>query len=183
MIYATTPRLRLRALTRDDLPRVVELIGDWDVARWLARVPYPYAMKDAEEFFGRSVEECQRFVLADKKSDALLGIAGLNDDALFETTLHERAVGYWLGKPFWGQGLMSEAVLAVIDLAFQQPFLKRITASTDPQNLASQNVLRKAGLRYLGTFPRTKEVLRAGPEATRWEMTRVDFEKMQDVGL
>ena len=43
MIYAETDRLYLRHLAVDDLPRLVELIGDWEVARWLRRVPHPCA--------------------------------------------------------------------------------------------------------------------------------------------
>jgi hypothetical protein len=36
-----------------DLPRLAELIGDWEVARWLVAVPYPYQLKDAEDFYER----------------------------------------------------------------------------------------------------------------------------------
>jgi RimJ/RimL family protein N-acetyltransferase len=50
MIYAETDRLLLRALARADLPRLAELIGDWEVARWLVAVPYPYRSKTPRNF-------------------------------------------------------------------------------------------------------------------------------------
>jgi RimJ/RimL family protein N-acetyltransferase len=50
MIYAETKRLVLRALDRADLPRLAELIGDWDVARWLVAVPYHTRSKTPRTF-------------------------------------------------------------------------------------------------------------------------------------
>jgi RimJ/RimL family protein N-acetyltransferase len=81
MIFAQTPRLTLRALEIFDLPRVTELIGDWDVARWLVLVPYPYHLKDAEEFFEKqnthyAVGKPQFFAIADRKSNCVLGGVG-----------------------------------------------------------------------------------------------------------
>lgn len=179
MIFAETERLRLRALRREDLPRYVELIGDWDVARWLSSVPYPYFMKHAEEFLAR-METAYRagtpelFLITDKVSGEMMGAVGLHP-AKFTGQAEDRAlaeVGYWLGRPYWGRGVMTEAVKAVLGLGFQRPELRLITAVTDPANHASQNVLRKAGLQYRGTEPCAKQTLRDREEITRWEARR-----------
>lgn len=179
MIFAETERLRLRALRREDLPRYVELIGDWDVARWLSSVPYPYFMKHAEEFLAR-METAYRagtpelFLITDKVSGEMMGAVGLHP-AKFTGQAEDRTlaeVGYWLGRPYWGRGVMTEAVKAVLGLGFQRPELQLITAVTDPANHASQNVLRKAGLRYRGTEPCAKQTLRDREEITRWEARR-----------
>ena len=45
-----TARLRLRPVTPADAPAIVEGVGDWDVAKWLAVVPHPYTADDAREF-------------------------------------------------------------------------------------------------------------------------------------
>jgi RimJ/RimL family protein N-acetyltransferase len=46
-----TPRLQLRPFQTSDALRVADLVGDWDVARMLARVPHPYAVEDAQKWF------------------------------------------------------------------------------------------------------------------------------------
>ena len=45
-----TARLRLRPFGRADAPAIVALVGDLRVALWLARVPHPYGIGDAEWF-------------------------------------------------------------------------------------------------------------------------------------
>ena len=51
MIFTETARLRLRMLQKRDLLCLAELIGDWEVTRWMVRVPYPYKLQDAEDYF------------------------------------------------------------------------------------------------------------------------------------
>jgi len=179
MIFAETERLRLRALRREDLPRYVELIGDWDVARWLSSVPYPYFMKHAEELLARMEAACRAgtpelFLITDKASGEIMGGVGLHAargvGQTEDRTLAE--IGYWLGRTYWGRGVMTEAVKAVLGLGFQRPELRLITAVTDPANHASQNVLRKAGLRYLGTEACARQTLRESESIMRWEVRR-----------
>jgi len=181
MIYAETPRLHLRALEESDLPRLVELIGDWRVAKWMIRAPYPYHFKDAEEFFeiqqkhynaGRPVF----FAIIDKNSGVFMGGAGLHP-AQIDPRPEEIILGYWLGVPFWEKGFMSEAVKAAISLAFRRPDIKVLGAKTDPQNEPSLSVLEKSGLKFLGVFPRAELALRGSLEETRWELKREDYEK------
>ncbi len=182
MIFAETNRLILRALTREDLPRYTRLIGEWDVTQWLSRVPYPFTLKDAEKFL-RHMEEGYRadrpelFLIANKASDAAMGGVGLHPSNTQERLPEEVEIGYWLGRAYWGQGYMSEAVAAVLALAFRRPEIERVISTTDPANEASQNVLRRAGLTYVGLRPRVGEALRGGVEVTRWELTRVVYER------
>jgi RimJ/RimL family protein N-acetyltransferase len=182
MIYAETPRLILRSLEKTDLPRIVELIGEWDVARWLVRVPYPYHLKDAEEFYQRMRAAMDKgapeYFLLERKSDgAQTGAIGLHPPHQPSPQPGEFVVGYWLGRDYWGQGLMSEAIPAVIDHAFKRAEIAVLTATADPVNAASQNVLRKAGFACLGLSPcRDKTALRGGPDVMRWQITRTDYE-------
>jgi [ribosomal protein S5]-alanine N-acetyltransferase len=184
MIYAETPRLILRSLEPGDLPRVTELIGNWDVARWLAAVPHPYSQRDAEEYYARMAEAEQKgvpeyFLLQQKSDDEQIGAIGLHPSRELVSETGELVIGYWLGKAYWGQGLLSEGLVPVIDIAFKRPGTALLTATTDLANDASQNVLRKAGLIYLGTSPRrdVQETLRGSSDVTRWQLTRADYEK------
>jgi RimJ/RimL family protein N-acetyltransferase len=180
MIYAQTARLILRQLRRDDLPRLVTLIGDWEVAGRLAVVPYPYSLADAEAFYQRVEAAAQEgkppFCLMQEKGGRLIGGVGLHLSREPEPQQGEVVLGYWLGKPYWGRGLMSEAVGPVLGLAFARPEVTLLTATTDPANEASQNVLRKAGLHCLGLAPRRDHAaLRGGSTVVNWQMTRADY--------
>ena len=66
-------------------------------------------------------------------------------------TADERAeLGYWVGKPFWGQGYCTEAAQAVIAYGFQTLGLNRIQAHHFGRNPASGRVMQKLGMRYEG---------------------------------
>lgn len=187
MIYAETPRLILRALAKTDLPRVAELLNDWEVVRWLIQVPHPYNRHDAEEFYQRMAKTYERgapeyFLLQQKSDGAQIGAIGLHPSREANPKPGELVIGYWLGRSFWGQGLMSEAIRPVIDIAFQRPRTDVVTSTTDPANQVSQNVLRKVGFRYLGIFPHEEiRVLRGPNEVTHWQILRDEYEKRKIV--
>jgi [ribosomal protein S5]-alanine N-acetyltransferase len=63
---------------------------------------------------------------------------------------HRTAVGYRLGKQYWGKGYATEALRAVIAYLFEQTTVNRIYASTWAENTASARVLEKAGMRFEG---------------------------------
>ena len=63
-------------------------------------------------------------------------------------------IGYCIGKAWWGQGIMPEAMKAVMAYLFREVGMQRIEAGHDPENLASGAVLRKCGLTYEGTLRR-----------------------------
>lgn len=181
MIFAETKRLRLRSLKKEDLPRLAELIGERDVVRWMLRVPHPYTMKDAEAWLETVSERYKAgkpefFAIADRDGNALMGGVGIHPPTKPDPQPGEAELGYWLGKTYWGQGFMSEAVKAALPLGFARPETALIAASTDPDNKASQNVLRKAGFQYLGIHPRTEEKVRGSTTCTRWELSRKAFE-------
>ena len=181
LYFAETERLRLRTLERDDLPRYAGLIGDWEVSRWLFHVPHPYTHQDAESWLDHLTPSYEAgrpelFVIVDKDYDFVMGAIGLHASAAPKPAEGEIVLGYWLGKPYWGQGFMSEAVPPVLKIALARSYINKITTFTDLNNFASQNVLRKTGFRYLGMGPRVEQYcLRGGEEVTRWEMTREDY--------
>jgi RimJ/RimL family protein N-acetyltransferase len=62
----------------------------------------------------------------------------------------EVEIGYGLARAHWGKGYMREAVRTVIDWAFEQPSIYRVCATTDLENIPSQRVLEKVGMRREG---------------------------------
>lgn len=64
----------------------------------------------------------------------------------------EKEIGYCLGENWWGKGIMSEALTAVIDYIFTHTDATRIVANHAFENLASGKVMKKAGMQYEGTL-------------------------------
>jgi RimJ/RimL family protein N-acetyltransferase len=60
----------------------------------------------------------------------------------------EIEVGYLLSQPFWGQGLATEGAMASLSYGFETLGLKQIIGLTHPENIASQNVLKKCGMEF-----------------------------------
>ena len=75
-----------------------------------------------------------------------IGAVGLKDDV---SIIH---IGYCLGKAWWHQGIMSEALHALIDFFFQEVGANRIESRHDPRNPHSGMVMQKCGMKYEGTL-------------------------------
>jgi len=115
--------------------------------------PHPYKISDARKFIRLSLadEHETRFaIVVDGKAVGAIGL-GLHGDV--ERVSAE--IGYWLGEPFWGRGIMTEVVQAVTRFAVKQYRLTRIYAVPFEWNLASFRVLEKSGYRLEGRMQRS----------------------------
>jgi [ribosomal protein S5]-alanine N-acetyltransferase len=135
----TTQRLRLRAPVQADASRIAMFIGDWDVAKMLARVPHPYREADAIAWIG-SVDRSKRANYVLVHANGVIGAVGIEQRADGVAEL-----GYWLAKPFWGRGLVTEAATAVINAARVCGPRAAITCSHFDDNPASERVIQKLG--------------------------------------
>jgi RimJ/RimL family protein N-acetyltransferase len=146
-----TPRLKLRPLVAADAPTIHEYCSDWDVACRLARVPHPYPDELAETFIARQALDAAggtAHVFAIDYVGRLAGVIGIER--------RERGawdLGYWLGKPWWGRGLATEAARRITDFGFVDAGLDRIEARHHQDNLASGRVLAKCGFQEFGRGP------------------------------
>lgn len=137
-----TARLKLRPLTIEDAPRIAMFASDVDVARMTARIPHPYSERDAQGFIaGAAVGKALAIVHA----NGVIGVIGLEPRGADEAEL-----GYWLGKPFWGRGFVTEAGRAVIASSLQSCPNLTVTASHFQDNPASGHVLAKLGFTLSG---------------------------------
>ena len=139
-----TRRLRLRPLRRGDAPAIAAYLADYDVAKMLGHVPFPYKLKDAETFVEHHEGE-RVFAITLKASGELIGITSLRSISPKHADL-----GYWLGRPHWGHGYATEAAQRMIDYGFETLKLARIDADCRVVNEASRRVLRKCGFPFCG---------------------------------
>jgi RimJ/RimL family protein N-acetyltransferase len=132
-----TERLTLRPLTPEDAGDIAAALADWNVARWLTRVPHPYAPADAVWFLGHPVSH---------------GAFAIETNGRFVGVVHIGAtgeLGYWLAPACHGQGLMTEAAHAAVDAHFAQGG-SDLTSGYHIGNDASAKVLEKLGFRVTG---------------------------------
>ncbi len=144
-------RIHLSDIRPTDTPVLVEYLNDEDIYKKTLRIPHPYTEADAEKFIGFTAETTAKhghpvhFAIRDE-SEQLIG--GFGFDGL--TYGHRAEIGYWLAKPFWGQGIMTEVVRSVCALAIDEWKLVRITAHVFVHNKASARVLEKNGFEFEG---------------------------------
>lgn len=146
-MFARTPRLLLRPGFPEDAPALAMAIADRAIVRNLAVVPWPYGLRDAEAFLARPRDPVLPSLLIFQRTSGapqLVGSCGLGRRASGAIEL-----GYWITRPFWGQGIATEACAALIDIA-RTLGLEQLEASHFLDNPASARVLEKLGFQQLG---------------------------------
>ncbi len=141
-----TPRLALRPVHRDDLRDLLEVNGDPEVTRFL---PYP-AWKSVDD--GAAWLERMN-ALASTGTGQQLVVVRTADSKVIGTVLLFRydegsarlELGYVLGRQYWRQGLMREALAATCGHAFSAMGIRRIEAEVNPANGASGTLLQSLG--------------------------------------
>ena len=135
----STPRLQLRRPAERDAASIVAIAGDWEVARRLARIPHPYTQEHFRFFMDSVVPEEPTWVIVWRQTAQLIGVIGLhpNDDG------QSAEVGYYIGRPFWGQGFATEAARIIVQAGFDVFRCVKLTSGYQADNLASGRVLEK----------------------------------------
>lgn len=170
-----TGRLVLRAPRPADLDSCAELLGDYEVARMLSRVPYPYDLEAGRSYLARSVERWQDIAGADE-----LGFHVDHDGRMiggmgFKKLQATPEIGYWLGRPYWGRGFMSEAVEAAVTWLFEHTDHERLAGEAMTENSGSLKVLEKLGFRHVGEVGCASVSRGATVPALRMEVTKTEF--------
>ena len=142
MMFARTDRLLLRPGWAEDAPALARAIADEQIVRNLATAPWPYALKDAEAFLASPRDPVMpSFLITERTNGAprIVGACGLGRRPSGAVEM-----GYWIARPYWGNGFATEASRALIDIA-RALKLPRLEASHFIDNPASGRVLEKLG--------------------------------------
>ena len=118
-MFHRSERLLLRPIWPEDWRGVLAGIADPAIVRNLARAPWPYGEDDARAFTKLPVEPAfPRFLVTRAEDAQVVGCIGIDphgDDERPNTFAVE--MGYWIARPFWGQGFATEAGEAVLRIA------------------------------------------------------------------
>jgi RimJ/RimL family protein N-acetyltransferase len=142
-----TPRLLLRPAQIGDAEPIARYLNDFDVAGNLARVPYPYHLSDAKAWL-----RTRRANLPAEDTNFSIELPehGLVGHVGFHLGPQGPIIGYWLGKPFWGRGIMSEAVEASLSWFFDATPAPVVYSGVFHFNAASLAIQTKLGFTEIG---------------------------------
>jgi RimJ/RimL family protein N-acetyltransferase len=142
----------LREFADEDIFPLCRLADNYEVWRWLSDLfPRPYDEAAARRWLEEQLNYDPPRNLALVGPDGLVGGLGLNlTDA--PNRRHDGEVGYWLGQPYWGRGLMTTALPAFLAWAAPAHGLSRFTAHVYGGNDASVRVLERCGFQREGVM-------------------------------
>ncbi len=178
-----TDRLTIRPLRAEDAADLHRLVNDWEVAKTLARVPFPYPRELADEWIASTharIAAGSAWHLAvvgiehagtPEEKEVLVGCVGLT----LEEDGKAAELGYWIGRKFWGHAVGPEAAGRVARWALANLPVERLIASALVTNARSQAVLRRIGFREAGAGERDFLSLKGPQPVLLFEMTRADL--------
>ena len=156
-IFVETQRLILREIVEGDLIDLYELDSDPEVHKYLGNKPVQNIEQSKEiiKHIRQQYEEngIGRWAIIDKLTNEFIGWSGLK----YETMLINKQNGYYdlgyrLKRKYWGKGIATETALESLKYGFTVLNLKEICAAAHVENIASNQILRKIGLKFIENF-------------------------------
>ena len=169
-----TERLWLRPLELADAEQVQQLFPHWEIVRLLANVvPWPYPADGARQYYEKLAlpaiargDEWHWTLRRKAEPGQVIGAIGLCKG-------EDKNRGFWLGLPWHGQGLMSEACEVVTDYWFETLLQPRLRVPKAVANLASRRISERQGMRVVAT--RESEYVSGRLPTEVWEMTAAEW--------
>lgn len=172
-----TARLLLRPLRQSDLVSLAAALNNYRIVRNTARIPWPYSLDDAREYFDRvsqSVPGTLQLMIVDRaRPDMIVGTIGYEVDAAG----HSAELGYWLAEAVWARGFGYEAARAVTAHGFEVAGHERLMAGYRHGNEASRRILNRLGFRIVGHDMMYSRGVGHETPVARLELTRREWLK------
>ena len=143
-LHIAVPGALLRPWQQGDAPSLARYANNPRVSVCMRDLfPSPYTIDDAHRFIAMATGAAPGLLLAIEIQGEAAGGIGIHplDDVHRGTA----EIGYWLAEPFWGMGIVTGAVRALVPVAFEQTDIVRIQAGIFSRNPASMRVLEKCG--------------------------------------
>lgn len=171
-----TLRLHLRQVRLEDADRFFCFAGSETVTKYMFWKPHKDVSESVvsiEKTLSRyEAGNCWRWGIALKETDELIGIIDLLGIREAEGSC---TFAYMLAEAFWGRGFAAEALSAVLGFAFDRLGLETVWGEHFGPNAASGAVMRKAGMKYIGTEPGKYEKNGDVFDVPQYRITRNDW--------
>ena len=132
-------------IQRSDRAAYAKHLNEREIYERTLAIPYPYTFTDADRFINWSERETRlkgratQWVLREEAGMAIGGIGFVD----WTPGVHRTEIGYWLAKPYWNRGLMTVAVGAIVELAFTDFALVRVSANVFSTSIARRRACSK----------------------------------------
>jgi len=155
-IQIETKRLILRAITQLDAQDFFELDSNPKVHQYLGNKPV-ITIEESRAMIDTILEQYKtngigRLAVIDKNTKLFIGWSGLKYEQNLRSEFDYYDIGYRLKEQFWGMGYATEAAIASLDYGFKDLQLKEICAAAHMNNIGSNTILKKIGMKPSGTF-------------------------------
>lgn len=144
-----TKRLILCEWKDEDAPELFRYASDPKVGPIAGWSPHT-SVENSREIIRSVLAVPETYAIVLKETGLPIGCIGLKlgDKTDLTDEPDECEIGYWLGVPYWGQGLMTEAGNEILRHAFEDLGMKKVWAGYYDGNLRSKRVQEKLGMVY-----------------------------------
>ncbi len=148
-----TPRVRLRPQEERDADAFFPHVSDPALSAYVSWAPHT-RIEETREWLRKGSELIERgtdMIWTIEHEDAPVGCIGLHGITWgVRAVRYDKAeIGYWIARPLWGKGLMTEAATAATRWAFETLGLHKLTIGCFEPNVGSRRVIEKVGFRFL----------------------------------
>jgi RimJ/RimL family protein N-acetyltransferase len=141
----------IRPWDKADLTSLVRYANNLNISKYLTnKFQFPYTESDGISFIEFATKDLPIHIFAIDIDGQAVGGIGIHPQT--DIFLKNAELGYWLGEPFWGMGIICNAVKQIVDFAFATYDIDRIFARPFGTNIASQKVLEKNNFVLEGRF-------------------------------
>lgn len=155
-IYIETERLLIREITEADVQGFYELDSDPEVHKYLGNNPVKSMAEclDVIRYVRKQYQDngIGRWAVEDKLTKEFVGWTGLKYEWNDRQNVNYYDLGYRLKRKFWGKGIATETAVASLKYGFTKMNLEEIFAAAHTENIASNKILTKIGLKCIDTF-------------------------------
>jgi ribosomal-protein-alanine N-acetyltransferase len=178
--YIETERLILREILPTDVEGMFELDSNTEVHKYLGGKPIQTKQQAVEVIQFIRVQYKNhgigRFATLEKSSGDFIGWSGLKFNTGEKEMLNGKKdfydIGYRFMPRYWGKGYATESSFATLDYGFKELNLELIVGAAEIENVASNKILQKIGLKYINDFSFEDTI------ASWYELKREDYETM-----
>lgn len=161
-----TRRLILRESSLEDAPCYALGVGEYEVARFLTPLPYPYTLAMAIDWLrqARPATPESAMLVVELPGKGVIGCVSLLTE-----------LGFWIARPHWNRGYVTEAATALLDWHFAGTSRQAVSSSAHHNNFASLAVQKKLGFVSTGREMRFSQTLQHNVDHVVTSLSRQDW--------
>ena len=151
-----TKNLVLRPYRKEDAKALFENFNDFDVTKFLCGAKYPFSLNDSKKW----IKFCHKTARQNPRKEIIFAIEKnklfVGSISLKKIKKHKAELGFWIGRRYWNQGIMTEALHAVADFGFDKLKLERLYGYVFLKNKVSAKVFEKCRFKREGLLRRDR---------------------------